>query len=299
MRRTSAARRPSTILATSAVVVALLASVMSLPASAGAPPSITSFSPPSGPIGSSVTINGTGFLGASSLKFNGTAAGFSVNGSGTQIIATVPSGATTGPITVTGPDGTGTSGSNFTVTPPVPIITGFNPTSGAVGTSVSINGSGFTGTSAVRFNGTGAAFTVNGAGTKITTTVPAGATTGKVSVQTPGGTAQSADNFTVLGSQAPVISAFSPTFGPVGTTVTLTGAHFSGVTSVKLHGDAVPFVFVSDSQVVVTIPPGATSGKITLTTPAGKATSATSFSVVTMTVPIISGFTPHNGGVGT
>jgi hypothetical protein len=98
------------------LVVVLLASVMSVQASAGAPPSITSFTPTSGSIGSSVTINGTGFVGATSVRFNGTAAGFSVNVPGTQIFATVPVGATAGPLTVAGPNGPATSGGNFTVT---------------------------------------------------------------------------------------------------------------------------------------------------------------------------------------
>lgn len=299
MRRTWTAR-PSRIIGTAAVVVALLASVMSLPASAGAPPSITSFTPASGAVGSSVTVNGTGFIGTSSVRFNGTSASFTVIlPAGTQINATVPPGATTGPIAVSGPNGAATTGSIFTVTAGVPHITGLNPTSGAIGSSVSINGSGFFSVSAVRFNGVGAGFTVNGAGTQINATVPAGATTGKVTVVTPGGTAQSAGNFTVLGAGAPLISSFNPTFGAAGTTVTINGTHFSGVSSVKFHGVAASFVFVSDAQVRATVPPGATSGKITLTTPAGTATSAASFNVVAMTAPVITGFTPHSGHVGT
>ena len=78
-------------------------------------PTISSFSPTSGPVGTSVTISGTNFTGASSVKFNGTSASYTVNSS-TQITATVPSGATTGPISVTNSSGTGTSSSSFTVT---------------------------------------------------------------------------------------------------------------------------------------------------------------------------------------
>jgi hypothetical protein len=78
-------------------------------------PTITSFSPTSGPVGTSVTINGTNFTGATSVKFNGVTATFIVN-SATKITATVPTGATTGPISVTTPGGTATSTSNFTVT---------------------------------------------------------------------------------------------------------------------------------------------------------------------------------------
>ena len=82
------------------------------------PPSISDFSPPSGPVGTIVTINGSSFTGATDVRFNGTSVGagnFTV-GSDTQITATVPSGATTGPISVVGPGGTGTSSTDYTVT---------------------------------------------------------------------------------------------------------------------------------------------------------------------------------------
>ena len=76
-------------------------------------PVINSFSPASGPPGTQVIITGTNFTGATALNFNGAAASLTVNSS-TQITATVPNGATTGPITVTTSDGPATSASNFT-----------------------------------------------------------------------------------------------------------------------------------------------------------------------------------------
>lgn len=78
-------------------------------------PDITSFAPASGPLGTAVTITGTNFNGATEVDFTtGASATFSVD-SDTQITATVPPGSTTGPITVTGPDGPGSSATNFTV----------------------------------------------------------------------------------------------------------------------------------------------------------------------------------------
>lgn len=77
-------------------------------------PVISSFTPTSGPVGTSVKIKGGGFTGTTAVAFGGTKAKFTVN-SGFQITATVPTGAGTGKITVTGPGGTATSTKSFTV----------------------------------------------------------------------------------------------------------------------------------------------------------------------------------------
>lgn len=77
-------------------------------------PTITSFTPSSGPVGTTVTITGTNLTG-SVVKFNNTTATVSVN-TATSITCTVPSGATSGTITATTGDGTATSATSFTVT---------------------------------------------------------------------------------------------------------------------------------------------------------------------------------------
>jgi hypothetical protein len=238
-------------------------------------PSISGFTPMSGPVGTSVAITGANFTGATAVRFNGTSASFTLL-SDAQITATVPSGATTGPIKVKTSVGAATSASSFTVTAsPPPTISSFTPTSGAIGTSVTIGGTGLTGASAVTFNGAAATFTVN-SDTQITTVVPNGATTGSIGVTTPGGTATSASSFTVTG---PTVSGFMPTSGPVGTTVTITGANLTGATVVKFNGTLASFVLDSDTQIRATVPVGATTGLIKVKTPAGIATSASYFVV--------------------
>jgi hypothetical protein len=169
----------------------------------GNPPTVTSFFPTSGPVGTNVSITGTNFTGATAVKFNGTAStSFAINGD-TSITARVPSGATTGPIAVTNPDGTGTSATNFTVTTPParPTISGFTPTSGRRGSTVTINGTNFTGATSVKLGLFVASYTVNSS-TKITAVVPSAARVGyqyKWSVTTPGGTATSFTYFRVTG----------------------------------------------------------------------------------------------------
>jgi large repetitive protein len=246
-----------------------------------AAPTISSFSPSSGSVGTSVTINGTNLTGATWVKFNGVMATITSN-TATQIVAKVPTGATTGPITVKTASGTAISATNFTVTTTAtaPTISSFSPKSGPVGTSVRINGSGFAGATAVRFNGVAAAsFTVNAQGTRIDTKVPSGATTGKISVTTPAGTATSAANFTVT-VPAPTISSFSPTSGRTGTAVTITGTAFTGATVVRFGGVRASFVINSATQITATVPVGAVTGKISVTTPGGTGTSAMNFTVV-------------------
>jgi uncharacterized protein (TIGR03437 family) len=80
----------------------------------GVIPAVSSFSPTSGKAGTIVTISGSAFTGATSVTFNGVAAPFSAN-SYSQLTATVPAGATTGPIAVTTVGGTGVSQSLFSV----------------------------------------------------------------------------------------------------------------------------------------------------------------------------------------
>src|SRR2546427_9407233 len=71
-----------------------------------AAPSITGFTPASGPVGTIVTISGTGFVGVTAVTFNAVSAGFIVD-SATSMRAEVPAGATTRPIPVSTPPGTG------------------------------------------------------------------------------------------------------------------------------------------------------------------------------------------------
>ncbi len=92
-------------------------------------------------------------------------------------------------------DGEGTQNVSLTGTGEE-TVTSFTPTSGPVGTPVTITGTAFTGTTKVTFDGTASSFTVNSA-TEITATVPTGAKTGKIGVTTDGVTVDSKTSFTV------------------------------------------------------------------------------------------------------
>ncbi len=78
-------------------------------------PVITGFAPASGAVNAGVIITGVHFNSASEVTFNGTSTPFVVN-SDTQITATVPNNAASGPVSVTIPGGTAVSSTNFAVT---------------------------------------------------------------------------------------------------------------------------------------------------------------------------------------
>jgi uncharacterized repeat protein (TIGR03803 family) len=147
---------------------------------------------PAAAAGKTVQILGQGLTGTTSVKFGTGSATFNVV-SDTYMTAVVPASGTTGTVTVTTPGGTLKSKQVFKVTP---VIKSFSPTSGTVGTQVTITGTGFTGASKVTFGGVKATTYTVDSGTQITAIVPAGAVTGKIAVTTTGGTA-SKGTFTV------------------------------------------------------------------------------------------------------
>jgi Bacterial Ig-like domain (group 3)/IPT/TIG domain len=190
-------------------------------------PTVTNVNPNTGPTsgGTSVTITGTNFSGATAVSFgSNAAASFTVN-SATQITATSPAGVGTVDVTVTTAGGTSATSTadQFTYVPapaPAPTVTNINPNTGpsSGGSSVTISGTNFSGATAVRFGSNAAgSFTVDSA-TQITATSPTGVGTVDVTVTTAGGTSaiSSGDRFTY----GPV----GTTTGPVGTTTTLSSS---------------------------------------------------------------------------
>ena len=172
------------------------------------------------------------------------------------------------------------------ITPPQPVVTGMAPGSALPGDTITLTGTSLRFTTSVKFNGTPTTFTVT-SDASIATVVPIGATSGPVSVTTPGGTGTSVSSLTIL---APLkITSFSPTSGPIGTSVTLYGANFTGATAVKFNGTSAAFTVTSDTTLTTTVPASATSGTISVAIPGGAAVSAAIFTVTstpTVTVSV-------------
>src|SRR5215213_1846420 len=157
----------------------------------------------------------------------------------------------------------------------------FTPDKGLIGAAVTIYGTGFSqtpGDNTVKFNGTTATVTAS-ASTQISTTVPVGATSGLITVTTSAGTASSSIPFTV-GSDAPVITSFTPNIGAAGTIVNLSGTNFDGTASgnrVAFNGTRSVVTAATTTTITTTVPTGATSGRISDTTPAGMGSSSNYF----------------------
>lgn len=165
--------------------------------------SLISFTPTSGPVGASVTIYGTAFSTTPSqntVTFNGAAATV-VSATATKIVATVPTGATTGLISVATSGSPVSSAVAFTVVAAsgTPTISSFSPSAGAPGTAVTITGTNFQTlavTNKTKFNITNAVVS-SATTTSISTNVPSVSGSGKISVSTPHGIALSTDDFYV------------------------------------------------------------------------------------------------------
>jgi subtilase family protein/Big-like domain-containing protein/IPT/TIG domain-containing protein len=266
-------------------------------------PTVTAVNPNTGPAagGTSVTVTGTNFSGATAVRFGGNAAGtFSVV-SATQITATSPAGTGTIDVTVTTPGGTSGTGTadQFTYES-APTVTGVAPNTGpaAGGTSVTVTGTNFSGATAVRFGGNAAGtFSVVSA-TQITATSPAGTGTVDVTVTTPGGTSatSAADQFSY--TSAPAVTGVNPNTGPPagGTSVTITGTNFSGATAVRFGGNAAgSFSVVSATQITATSPAGTGTVDVTVTTAGGTSATGGGDQFTYGSAPAVTGVNPNTG----
>jgi YD repeat-containing protein len=208
--------------------------------------SIIDFNPNNGPIGNTVSIYGTGYSATpsqNSVTFNGVAATV-ISSTLTQIVTTVPAGASNGPIAVTSPAGSANSSTNFSVTggaAGVPSIANFSPPIGSIGGTLTINGTNFDTTAAnneVRINGA-LVFPTTATPTSLTLTIPSNASSGKISVSTASGTALSSQIFFVPPSPNTATNLEPPVEASIG------GASFT--TTIATAGKIAMAVFYGTS----------------------------------------------------
>ncbi len=174
---------------------------------------------------------------------------------------------------------------------PFPIISSVFPMQGGAGDKITITGKNLTGATLVTFGRTSAASYIVKSDESIEAILGPGFT-GEVAVQTPGGIFYAA-GFNYI--EDPIISAFSPTFGFTGDTITISGNHFETTQAVKF-GDiaASSFKVISNQEVKAVVGDGA-SGNVAVTTSRSTATKAG----FTFTLPVrITSLVPNEGKLG-
>lgn len=244
-------------------------------------PSVTGLSPSSGPVGggTTVTVNGTGFTGATAVRFGSVAASSFTVDSSTRITAVAPPGSPGAvPVSVTTPAGTSAaSAESYYFYAAVPALTAVSPGQGpTTGTgTVTLSGQNLSNATAVRFGAAAASFTVVSA-TEISAQAPSGTGVVGVTVTTPGGTSNPVAYAYVA---PPTVGGVSPSAGPAsgGTVVTVTGSNLSTTTSVRFGGDTAAFVVLSDTQVTATVPAGPVGDVSVSVTTAGGTSGAVTF----------------------
>jgi hypothetical protein len=85
---------------------------------------------------------------------------------------------------------------------------------------------------------------------------------------------------------APTISSFSPTSGPVGTLVTISGTNLGSPTAFTIGGKTAIVVSNTGSTLVGLVMPGSTTGLVSISTAGGTTTSIISFTITTTPYPV-------------
>ncbi len=263
------------------------------------PPSLTSLSPVTGAVGSTVILTGLNFgatPGTSIVQFNGVTA-TSTSWSATSIAVTVPVGAVTGNVVVT-VGGIVSNGILFTVPAAIvpPTLTSITPGSGVIGTVVTLVGTNFgatQGNSIVQFNGA-IATPVSWNPTTIVVPVPVVAISGPVIVIV-GGNASNAFTFTVTVATGPTLTSLTPSVGASGAQILITGTNLQTPSAVSFNGTAAA-PGAQTTSIVTVVPAGATTGMLTVVV--GGVTSNGLLFTVPAAPPTITLLAPASGVVG-
>ncbi len=285
-------------------------------------PVLTSLSPPNGVVGSAVhvTLTGTGFTAATSLRLSGPGAsigGSAVVVSSTQITATFTLSATAvlGVHNVYVVDPAGTSDIlPFTVNSSAsgPVFTSITPSAGTPGTAVNVTlaGSNFISGASLSIIGSGVTASnvtvVSSTRITATLTVAGNAAPGSypVSVTTTGGSSGTMPF--VVTAASPVLTSLSPASGVAGTSigVTLAGSNFATGASINISGSGVTasnVVVVNGSQITATlvIAANAASGSYSVGVVMSSGSSGTMPFIVSAAPPILTSLSPASGVAGT
>ncbi|HLP78766.1 MAG TPA: IPT/TIG domain-containing protein, partial [Candidatus Paceibacterota bacterium] len=185
-------------------------------------------------------------------------------------------------------------------------IDSVSPAYGSAGETIILQGSGFVfppGTNIVKFGSYYAPFTHAGLTTSLQVTVPSApvGSVVRISVSTDGvNYTENPTDFTIIGS-GPYVASLNPNSGGVGTSVSITGKHFVGVSQqkdIRVWFNGIPATITSYADLLLkaTAPAGVTTGPITV----GRVGAGTNTSTVLFYVtPAVTNFSPAFGRAGT
>lgn len=247
-----------------------------------ATPEITGFSPAKLKVGDELTITGRNLLDGV-ISLNGVPVDKTLTQvQDTQIKLKVPQSVTTGRITVTVFDKLVASSSQNLEVVPTPIVNpnGLSVTEGIEGDKITLTGQNLGDVTAVSFGGTGAAMRVISP-TQVEATVPRRSTSGEVEVgvSSLGGSSVAPQKFLII--LAPADLNIDPDRQGRTKEVTVKGRNLHRITSAQVNGKSATITGRSEgSELKLTVPADATTGKLTLTNRAGEATTSRNLTVV-------------------
>jgi len=265
-------------------------------------PLVSAVSPNSGPPATTVYVSGRNFMRSMAVKFGST----TVAPSKTEFLSddmvrvtSVPAqGANPALVDVTVGASAISSSDQFTYTAaPLPVVQVVSPSSGQAGSDVFITGTGLLSTTAVQVGGVNVVSFIVFGDTLVRAAVPSGVGTVHVVVTTLGGPSatSSADQFTYTAPAAPVVRVVSPSAGPAGTTVYITGTALTGTTAVNFGIATATFVKISDTLVRATAPSGTGTVHVTVTTAGGVSATSSADQFTYGAGPIVLTVAPNNG----
>ena len=247
--------------------------VYSASASTQSKPSITMAASLVREVGSEIALSGTNLASSTAITIGSVNAPFRIV-TATTVVITVPAGVVSGS-KISATNGGGTTTTSKYVYQAAVVAT--TTASAKVGQTVTITGSNLKATSVV-FGGNKTAKPVINDGETITVVVPTGALTGLIKITTGAGIVYT-KSFTVI-PPTPAIASFTPTTGKKGVTaVTVRGTSLTGATVTIGSTPVTLSAGASSTSLKFVIPAGATSGKITVTTAGGSATSAATLTI--------------------
>ena len=289
---------------------------LSFPVTSSTGPSITSLNPASvAPAGQAfaLTVNGSNFTQGSTVQWN-TSLLATTFVSAAQLTATVPAAligtAGTASVAVANPGGAISNNLTFSIAAtPAPVLSSLSPATAAPGGplfTLTVNGSNFTQTSGVLWNGS-LLVTLYVSTTQLTATVPASlivtAGTANVTVNTPTAGGSNTLLFSIAAPNGPSISSLSPssaTPGGPSFIMTVNGAGFTNASLVQWNGNALVTLFLSATQLQASVSSAliANAGTASVTVSLGSnASNPTIFTIGVSNTPVLTSMTPSSATV--